>query len=268
MPDRQAARHSLQRVGVRVHQDIVLNSSTLLDAREAVVVLPAATRYEQKGGGTSTSTERRIRYSPEIPGPRIAEARAEWEVLAAVGRATVPEAAAQLTYRDASDVRKEMGELIPLYEGIEDLSREGDWVQWGGPQLGRDGFGHMPGGRARFADVTIPRIDVPEGRLLLALRRGKQFNSITYGDHDPLLDAKRSDIVLDPRDLLSLGLHEGDAVVVRSDLAALQARVRSGPCRRGHVQGYWPELNALVQRHYDQASGEPDYTTTVSIERA
>ena len=66
---------------VRVHQDIILNTSTLLDAREAVVVLPAMTRYEQPGGGTSTSTERMVYFSPEIAGPRIGEARAEWDDL-------------------------------------------------------------------------------------------------------------------------------------------------------------------------------------------
>ena len=39
-----------------------------------IVLLPAQTRYEQRGGGTSTSTERRIRFSPEIPGhPTIGE---------------------------------------------------------------------------------------------------------------------------------------------------------------------------------------------------
>ncbi len=45
---------ALARVPLRVHQDIVLNTSTLVEA-ERVLVLPAATRYEQRGGGTSTT---------------------------------------------------------------------------------------------------------------------------------------------------------------------------------------------------------------------
>ncbi len=79
---------------VRVHQDIILNTSTLLDAREAVVVLPAMTRYEQPGGGTSTSTERMVYFSPEIAGPRIGEARAEWDIYVDLARRVKPEAAA------------------------------------------------------------------------------------------------------------------------------------------------------------------------------
>lgn len=40
----------------------------LIDPGEAVILLPAATRYEIPGGITQTSTERRIMFSPEIEG--------------------------------------------------------------------------------------------------------------------------------------------------------------------------------------------------------
>ena len=104
---------------------------------------------------------------------------------------------------------------------------------------------------------------------MLTTRRGKQFNSMTYGDRDPLLaGAERTAIVIDERDLKDLGLCEGDPVTVRSDHGALGLKVRSGPCRRGHAQGYWPECNALLGRRYDPDSGEPDYNTSVEIEAA
>jgi molybdopterin-dependent oxidoreductase alpha subunit len=267
MPDRAHARRALENVRLRVHQDIVLNTSTLLDAREAVIVLPAETRYEQRTGGTSTSTERRIRFSPEIPGPRIAEAKPEWEIPALIGRLLEPDRDDLFGYRDSAAIRREMGALMPLYTGIEKLEKEGDWVQWGGARLGADGFPNLPEGRARFSVVTIPRVDVPEGRFLLTLRRGKQFNSMTYGDRDPLTKgSRRTDVLLDDRDLAALGLHEGDPVVVRSDAGLLRATVKSGPCRPRHVQGFWPEGNVLLARKYDPASGEPDYATTVEIE--
>ena len=80
MPEPEFVRACLEAVDIRVHQDIILNTSTLADAREAVIVLPAMTRYEQPGGGTSTSTERMVYFSPEIAGPRIGEARAEWQI--------------------------------------------------------------------------------------------------------------------------------------------------------------------------------------------
>jgi predicted molibdopterin-dependent oxidoreductase YjgC len=266
MPDRRHARCALARVKCRVHQDIVINTSTLIEPEGEVIVLPAETRYEQKGGGTSTSTERRIRFTPEIPGPRIAEARAEWEIPALIGRKLHPSRSDLFDYETSADVRKEMGRLMPLYAGIERLEREGDALQWGGPQLGAERF-DTPDGRARFSSVALPRVEVPEGRMLLALRRGRQFNSMIYGKHDPIArNAERDAILLDQRDLEQLRLSEGQRVLVSSDTGQLLARVRVGPCRAGHVQGYWPECNVLIPRKYDPDSGEPDYTTSVRIE--
>ncbi len=268
MPDREHARRALTRVKLRVHQDIVLNHSTLLDAEEAVLVLPAQTRYEQRSGGTSTSTERRVRFSPEIPGPRLAEARPEWEIPALIGQKLLPERTDLFHYPDTRAIRREMAELMPLYAGIERLEREGDWVQWGGPLLGAERFG-APGGRAQFKAARLPRSEVPEGRLVLTMRRGKQFNSMTYGARDPLArGAERDALLIDPQDLSRLSLRDGERVIVRSAAGQMRARLRSGPCRPGHVQGYWPECNVLLARRYDPDSGEPDYNTVVEIERA
>jgi molybdopterin-dependent oxidoreductase alpha subunit len=268
MPDRAHARRALQNVGLRVHQDIVLNSATLLPAREAVLVLPAETRYEQRSGGTSTSTERRIRFTPEIPGPRVAEARPEWEIPALIGRRLRPERGDLFDWSDTRAVREEMARVMPLYAGIEKLEKAGDWIQWGGARLGTESF-PTPDGKAHFTCVAIPRIDVPEGRFLLTLRRGRQFNSMTHGNADPLTGGTpRHAILLDARDLAELGVAEGEPVIVRSERAQMRAIARAGPCRRGSVQGFWPECNVLLGRRYDPQSGEPDYATTVEIERA
>ncbi|RYZ04440.1 MAG: FdhF/YdeP family oxidoreductase [Myxococcales bacterium] len=268
MPDRRHARRALSQVKLRVHQDIVLNTSTLLEAEEAVLVLPAQTRYEQRSGGTSTSTERRIRFTPEIRGPRIAEARPEWEIPCLIGLALLPERTDLFGYEDTAQIRREMAEVMPLYRGIEKLEREGDWVQWGGPQLGASGF-PTADGKAHFSTVRVPRVDVPLGRFLLTSRRGKQFNSMTYGKSDPLTrGAPRDAILMDARDWADLGIREGERVRVSSPDGALEGTATAGPCRRGHAQAFWPECNALLSRKYDPASGEPDYNTTVRIERA
>ncbi len=268
MPDRQHAKRALERVKLRIHQDIVLNTSTLLEAEEAVLVLPAQTRYEQRSGGTSTSTERRIRFTPEIPGPRLAEAKPEWEIPCLIGLALEPERKDLFGYRNTREIRAEMARLMPLYQGIETLEKEGDWVQWGGAQLGRDSF-PTADGKAQFSTVALPRVDVPLGQFLLTTRRGKQFNSMTYGSRDPLTGGQaRSAILLDPRDWAELGIREGERVRVTSQAGSLEATAGSGPCRRGHAQGFWPECNALLGRKYDPASGEPDYNTAVRIERA
>ena len=75
LPDAERCRRALARPRLRIHHDIVLSSSMLVDGDGDVIILPAATRYESPGGGTETSTERRIIFSPEIPGRRIGSAQ-------------------------------------------------------------------------------------------------------------------------------------------------------------------------------------------------
>src|SRR5262249_45368775 len=84
LPDPPAVAQALARVRTRIHQDIVLTSMMMVPPEHTVVVFPATTRYESPGGGTETSTERRIIFSPEIRGRRVGSARPEWEVFGEV----------------------------------------------------------------------------------------------------------------------------------------------------------------------------------------
>ncbi|HYM13568.1 MAG TPA: molybdopterin-dependent oxidoreductase, partial [Bryobacterales bacterium] len=84
LPDPPAVEQALANAGTRIHQDIVLSSMMLVEPRDTVILLPATTRYESPGGGTETSTERRIIFSPEIPGRRVGSAKPEWEVFGEV----------------------------------------------------------------------------------------------------------------------------------------------------------------------------------------
>jgi molybdopterin-dependent oxidoreductase alpha subunit len=164
IPDRRFVAEALQKVPVRMHQDIFLNSSMLLDPEEIVLILPSQTRYEQRSGGTSTSTERRIRFTPEIPGHPIGESLPEWEIPAIIGRKSMPNGDLLFPFTDTQSIREEMGRVVPIYQGVEKLKQEGDHLQWGGPFLYKNGqFSAMPDGRALFTvleppDPTAPRI--------------------------------------------------------------------------------------------------------------
>ena len=268
MPDTKYMRAALERVPLRVHQDIVVNTAALLDAVEETILLPAQTRYEQEGGGTATSTERRIRFTPTIPGPRPGEARAEWEIPCLIGRRAHPDGARLFPYRGPADVRREIAGVMPLYRGIERLEREGDSVQWGGPFLYKDGdFSKMAGGRARFTALTAPDNAVPAGAFALTTRRGKQFNSMVLGERDPLTAGRRDDVLMSAADARRLDLREGDAVRLRSETGEMTARVRVAPVKEGTLQAYWPEANVLISRRYDPVSAEPDYNAIVRVER-
>lgn len=268
MPDRNAMESTFEKIGLRIHQDIVLNTSTLCEPGELVVVLPAQTRYEHAGGVTSTSTERRIRFSPEIPGPRVAEARAEWEIPALIGKRVVPGGERLFDYEGTPAIREEIARVMPMYKGIETLKKEGDWIQWGGERLLEGGVcPKMPEGRGRFTPLTAKPKRPPEGMFALATRRGKQFNSMAWGEADPLTGAtSRNDVIISQGDAARLGLQQGQRVVLSNDLNSMEARVHIGPVHAGTVQAFWPEANVLITQEYDPVSHVPDYNAFVRIE--
>jgi molybdopterin-dependent oxidoreductase alpha subunit len=264
MPDRHYVIEALKRVRVRVHQDIVLNTYATLDAGEVLVLLPAQTRYES--GGTSTSTERRIRYSPKIQGHSIPEAKPEWEIPCLIAKRLLPQYAGQFDYKSDADVRQEMARAMPIYVGVEKLAREGDWIQWGGPQLFTNGFETMPSGRARMIPVPIPETKVPEGKFYFTTRRGKQFNSMTFGNRDPLTGSgQRNDVFINPADAGRLGIRDGEQIRLRSRVGEFAARARFSDIREGNLQAHWPEGNVLIERRIDPVSHEPDYNAVVEV---
>ena len=188
LPDPERVKAALARVPVRVHQDIVVSSQMLVEG-ETVLLLPAATRYEQSGGGTETTTERRIAFSPQIRGRVAGEARSEWEIFVDVAQRVHPERASQIEFESGDAIRQEIARVVPFYGGIEGLVRTGDAVQWGGSHLCDGGVFPTDDGRARFTAVTPPDTSVAANRFRLSTRRGKQFNTMVLADRDPLTGA-------------------------------------------------------------------------------
>ncbi len=267
LPEPDYVREALERVPLRIHQDLVLTSMALVEPADAVLLLPSQTRYEQRGGGTETSTERRVYFSPEIPGRRIGEARAEWEILIDLAERVRADAKALIHFEDAAQIRAEIAKVVPAYEGIQDLRAKGDAFQWGGPRLCADGHFDTPDGKAHFTPLQPPEIQAPPGWYRLSTRRGKQFNSMVHAERDPLIGARRDQILMSPEDARDLGLAEGAAVALSNELGSFRGRVKLVPLRPGNIQMYWPESNHLIHRGIvDPACEMPDYNALVRVE--
>ncbi len=265
MPNPDYIRTALGRPRLRVHQDIVLTTQMLVDPAETVILLPAATRYEQRDGGTETTTEREIIFSPYIS-PPPAEARSEWEILLNVAERTQPERAHLIHFSDGQQIRREIARIAPEYEGTQHLQRAGDHVQWGGRILCRDGHFGTPDGRAVFTPLTLPTMSLPPDMFMLKTRRGKQFNSLIHSERDPLNGAHRDDVLMHPSDADRLGVREGDWVVLRSATGEMRARIKFADLKPGNVQVHWPEGNVLIDAHRrDPVAGVPAYKSLVSI---
>ncbi len=266
MPDPAGVAEALERIPVRVHQDIFLTSQMLVEPGECTLILPTTTRYEMPGGGCETTTERQVIFSPEIEGPRIAEARTEWQVLIDLAQRVKPELAHLILFTDSQSIRQEIEQAYPDYRGVSFLNKQGDHIQWGGRTLCKDRF-RTPDGKGHFSSLTPPGIDLPEGALRLSTRRGKQFNSMVQQQKDPLTGAKRLDVLMAEADLRDRQLASGDAIIVESAYGKLHAYAKAAPIVPGNLQVHWPEGNHLLPPDKRALSGVPDYNVTVYVKK-
>ncbi|HSS44071.1 MAG TPA: FdhF/YdeP family oxidoreductase [Thermoanaerobaculia bacterium] len=268
LPDAARSRAALQRPALRIHHDIVPSSSMLVEPSDTVLLLPAATRYETPGGVTETSTERRIIFSPEIPGRRISGARPEWEVFCDVAARVRPRLAEKIRFASTASIREEIARAIPLYAGIEMLSKPGDQFPWGGQRLYADGRFATPDGKAHFAAVRLRERSARTDLFRVSTRRGKQFNSMVQRETDPLTGARRQDVLISAQDARGLTLSEGDAIRLVSKHGQFDGRVRLAPIKPGNLEVHWPEGTRLLSgESIDPESLEPDYNALVRVEK-
>jgi hypothetical protein len=229
----------------------------LVDPGDTVVLLPAATRYEQRDGGTQTTTERGIVFSPEIP--RVASGGGAQRV----GDLRRPGSAYRRVTRALDGLRVGLGHpggdrpRGAVVRGCRTIARDGRSGAVGrGAPLRRPPRPQFPtaDGKARFTPVRPPA-STPGNGLRLSTRRGKQFNTMVHAEIDPLTGAARDNVFISDADADRLGLAEGAPVVVRSSHGELRAQVCRAPLRPGNVQAFYPEGNVLLP----ELASDPSY---------
>lgn len=266
LPDPVYVRAALDRTPVKIFQDIVINPMMLLEPADVSLIFPAATRYETPGGVTETSTERRVIFSPEVPGRRIGEAKPEWEIPMLVAERVKPEQSHAIHYESTAAIRRDIARVVSHYEPIEHLRAKGDQFQWGGERLCDGNRFNTPDGKAHFEVAEIPNQDVPEGRFLVATRRGKQFNSIVWKDADTLTGSRRDQVFMSREDARQLGLTDGDPVLLKSEVGEFRGRIKIKRIARRNLQVHWPEGNVLIRQGVvDPSCGEPDYNAICQV---
>lgn len=266
MPDPKYIEAALSTIPLRVHMDIVATNQMFLEPADTVVLLPATTRYEIPGGVTQTSTERRIIFSPEIPGRRIGEARPEWEVFLDLARRVKPELSEHLDASTTADLREEIAQVVPFYDGIQHLKQKGDQFQYGGAHLCADYVFNTHDGKAHFVIASTSSVAPTADRFVVSTRRGKQFNSMVQENRDALTGASRDDILMNEDDIERLELNPGDPITLSNQHGEFMGHVYTSQIKPGHLQIHWPEGNVLLDRALrSPQAGVPDYNTTVEI---
>jgi anaerobic selenocysteine-containing dehydrogenase len=123
------------------------------------------------------------------------------------------------------------------------------------------------------AEFTLPTTlsalgvgDAPGRFHLITMRSNDQFNTTIYGFSDRLrgLEGSRMILLINPNDMIRLGVKEGDVVNLASDAGDDVHREVGGltvtpfDLPDGCVGGYYPEMNPLVPLWlHDEASKTP-----------
>lgn len=117
-------------------------------------ILPIQSRYTQEGGSLVATVERRVRYSPEIGGLPVGDARPAWWLLEELDRLArgAPRGVGDEPGIEA--LRRRLPERQPAWRGVEALGAGADQLQRDGRLLFERGFPGMPEGRARVIDPS------------------------------------------------------------------------------------------------------------------
>ena len=268
-PTRSRATRALERVPLRVHQDIVVSSQMLVDAartccccrpRPATSRRAAAPRPRPSGGSPS----------PGDPAPEVGEARSEWQHLPDLARARSIRARA-----DLARLRRRPGRSARRSRGsFPSTTASSTW-----PRRRRDPVGRR---------APLRRLELPDGRRQGALQRGRAARDRSCRPAGfAALDPTREAVQLDgleaegPADRRTarrpVHLREPTraarawrgAASRRSDRHGRDrgARAHQPTSAPGNVQMFFPEANPLIcAGRRDPVALVPDYNAVVEVE--
>ncbi len=239
-----------------------------VEPAETVVLLPSRTRYEQRGGGTETSTERRDHLQPgdsrtALPATPATNGRFRcWWPASHESRAGRTGRSPGRTPRTFAT--KSIASAPPIRES-PNCDKKGDSFQYGGRRLLVDRC-LTPDGKGHFSVVELPEENVPHGPIpaVHAPRQAVQQHhaSPTW---IPSPARSRDDILMSAEDAARLGLQNGDAITLRNELGQFRGRVRIDRIKPGCLQAHWPEANVIIPAGRLDPSGVPDYNATVDL---
>jgi len=259
-PDTAVTEAALAGCSLTVHIATKLNRSHVCHGREALL-LPTLGRTErdvQAGGEQFVSVEDSMSMVHASRGrllPPSPQVRSEVAIVTGLAEELF---GADLGWRemreDYSVIREHIERVVPGFHSYEErLERPGGFMLPRPPHDSRT-FPTATG-RARLTvnEPTAP--EVPDGCLLLqSVRAHDQFNTTVYGYDDRYrgVHGGRSVVFVNPDDLRSRGLRDGDTV----DLIGVWddgrerrvdgLRAVSYPTAKGCAATYFPEANVLV----------------------
>ena len=264
-PDTEVTEAALRTCALTVQVSTKLNRSHVVHGRTALI-LPSLGRTDRdvvNGRKQVVSVEDSMSMVHLSRGglqPPSGQVRSEVSIVCGVAEALLGPDHPVPWKRFAADydsIRDEIAAVVPGCSDYNRRVREPNGFQLPHPPRDARQFPTATG-KANFAVESLQWVPVPPGRLVLqTLRSHDQYNTTIYGLDDRYRGVKggRRVVFVNPADIASLGLSDGDRVDLVSEFSAngaIQERraadflVVSYPTPVGNIAAYYPETNPLV----------------------
>ncbi|WP_207839381.1 FdhF/YdeP family oxidoreductase [Williamsia soli] len=211
--------------------------------------------------------------------PSGAELRSEVAIISGLAEATLGPDHAVPWARFPADynvIRDHISRVIPGFEDFNTKVRHPDGFVLPHPPRDTRTFPTRTG-KANFATNPLTWLRVPSGRVILqTLRSHDQYNTTIYGHDDRYRGIKgdRNIVLLNPEDITTLGLADGQTVDLISEFsgpAGLEERrvrafrVVAYPTPRGNAAAYYPETNPLVPLEHVAVKSNTPVSKAITI---
>ncbi len=262
-PDTAFTADALRRTRLTAHVSTKLNRSHLVTGLRALI-LPCLGRTEidlRGGAEQRVSVENSMGFVHASQGnltPGSEHLRSEVAIVAGLaqaalrGRTDLPPVDWQALADDYDRIRDLIEQVVPGFEHFNQRLRQGGFHL---PHPVRDQRRfETPSGKAGFTVHPIPRLELPEGSLLLmTLRSHDQFNTTIYGLNDRYrgVTKGRRVVFVNEADLERRGLLPGQRVDITSHFQGETRRAEGFltvpyAIPEGCAAAYFPEANVLV----------------------
>ncbi len=272
-PDSQFASAALSKINFSLYMNTTLNQGHFLGRGKTTLILPVRARDEEPSPTTQESMFSFVRLSDGGLN-RHPQAKSEIEIISAIGQKTdLPGPVSWEGLGNVQNIRSMIGKVVPGFEKMLEIDQSKIEFHIRGRSLYTPQF-PTQSGKARFQICNLPDVKKKNATVefnLMTVRSEGQFNTVVYELHDNYRGINSRDVVMiNPEDINTLRLKEGDRVTVTSAMGRLEnQRIVSFPIKPGNLMMYYPEANVLTSREIDPLSRTPSFKSVrVSLTKA
>ncbi|WP_224703035.1 FdhF/YdeP family oxidoreductase [Devosia aquimaris] len=268
-PDTGFANRAMGAIGFKLFLTTTLNMGHVHGLGDGeVLILPVTARDEEWEPTTQESMFNYVRLS-DGGIVRLDNVRPESWILGELGQRLMPNSPiAFKAFSAHAKVRDAIAAIVPGLEELADIDVAKKEFHIKHRVMHTPEFGTVDG-KAHLVITPLPEM-APTTLTLATVRSEGQFNTIIYEDSDSYRGgAGRHAVFLNAQDMAGMGISEGQAVTLASDVGRMAAVATAFDLPRGSAMAYYPEANVLVGTAVDPRSKTPAFkSVAVRVEAA